>query len=99
MRRLGEALEDPSHRSYPKRLRTLRQNDVHMRAEKSIDVPELQNWLESGYNFGSVIWDKYQIMCSKENKPPGVDNFFAEIKNYLSQKKQTGVWAFFIFLV
>ena len=48
MKRLSEALQNPETRSYPKRLRTLDQCEVHDRATKFIELPELESWLASG---------------------------------------------------
>ena len=41
--RLSQALEDPDRRSYPKRLRKLRRDDIHSRTYKNIGAQELQN--------------------------------------------------------
>ena len=59
MRRLRKALENPIQPSYPKELRTLSQCQVHSRAEKFIELLEVENWLHSGYTYGSIIRDTF----------------------------------------
>ena len=85
--RLAQALEDPNRPSYPKRLRKLRRNDIHSRTDKNLAVPELQNWIDSGYNYGSIIWDKFKTMCSKDDLSCTMDNFAHKIRQYVVEKR------------
>ena len=87
MRMLAEALEDPEQPSYPKRLRRLRQDDIHARIDKALGVQELENWVGSQYNYSSIIWDKFSVLCLTEDIPSTIENFVGKIKTYLVQKK------------
>ena len=87
MRQLSEELEHPSRRSHPKRLRTLRQDDIHRRSEKCIGSQELLNWFESGYAYGKIIWEKFQVMCAKENGICNIDQFLEKIKLFVAQRE------------
>ena len=89
MRQLSEALKDPNKRSYPKRLRKLRQDDVHRRVEKGVGSQELQNWFESGYEYGRIIWENFQVMCAKENGVCNIDQFMEKAKLHLIKKKRS----------
>ena len=67
-KRLKDALSGTGKRSSPKDLRTLSQDDVHSRAEKFIEIAELENWLESGYNYGSILREKFHVQCAEKGK-------------------------------
>ena len=79
MSRLANALENPNKRSFPKNLRRIEQTDIHQRTEKALQAPELQNCVTSGYNYGTINWDKFKVLCSNENLPINVDTFIDRI--------------------
>ena len=83
MNMLAESLTDPTKPSYPKELRTLKQSELHQRADKPIQLLELQNWLQSRYEYADSIWDSYKAKCIKDNKPPLAEDFFHDIKHFL----------------
>ena len=86
MRRLENALETPGTRSFPKSLRRLEQTEIHRRTEKTLRAPELLNWVTAGYNYGTIMWDKFQTLCSKENWPFTVENFICKVSGYQMRK-------------
>ena len=88
MRRLEESLENPEQPSYPKRLRRLRQDDIHARIEKPLGMQELENWVNSQYNYSSIIWDKFTVLCLTEKISCTIENFVEKIKTYLAQKRE-----------
>ena len=47
MQLLSQSVQDPSRPSLPKNLRTLDSGILHDRADKAIQMPELQSWLSS----------------------------------------------------
>ena len=61
---------------YPNDLRTLNQQNVHDRADKPIQLEELQNWLQSGFHYGSLIWDNYKVNCVCDGKPSLIEDLF-----------------------
>ena len=58
IKRLSDALMQPEKRSSPKHLRSLDQDDIHGRADKFIEVPMLENWLDAVYNYGTILKEK-----------------------------------------
>ena len=87
MCRLSEALEDPNKRSYPKSVRTIQQTEIHKRADKVIQLLEMQNWLESGYHFGNFIWNKYTLSCTNNDSSATVDGLMCRIKQFVLKCK------------
>ena len=88
IRRLSDALKDPSKRSAPKHLRTLSQEDMHTRAEKFIEIPELENWLESGYDYGSILREKFQVKCAENGNTYSVELFIEIMRVFVQKRKQ-----------
>ena len=87
MARLSNALEKPDERSYPKDLRTISKLEFHKRAEKVIQVEELQNCLQSGYEISTILWDAYTLSCTKTNSSSTAINFMHKVKAYVLQCK------------
>ena len=85
MRHLSNSLEDPSTRSYPKDVRTILVTEVHKRAKKPLALTKFENWLQSGYECATSIWDKYKLDCFKNNQAAVVKNLFTDIQNHFSQ--------------
>ena len=74
MAKLRQSLQHPDEASYPKDLRTLDQLEVHKRSDKPLQLLEFQNWLESGYNTATIIWDAYKLDCIKDQKTPSAQD-------------------------
>ena len=64
--------------------------EVHQRADKPIQVLEFQNWLESGYTFGTMIWDNYKLACIRHEKSAAAEGLMSLIKQYVLQTQQEG---------
>ena len=81
MERLSQSI-NPST-LYPNDLRTLNQQNIPDRADKPIQVEELENWLQSGLPNGSLIWDNYKVNCICDGKSPIVQDLFNIIKRFI----------------
>ena len=60
---------------------------MHTRAEKFIEIPELENWLESGYDYGSILREKVKYA---ENGNTYSVELFIEIMRVFVQKRKQG---------
>ena len=76
MAQLSQSLQDPSRPSHPKHLRTIDLGKIHDRVDKPMQIPEFKNWLTSGCQYGTAIWDGYKAKCINNGKEPSEGEFF-----------------------
>ena len=84
---LQNALQHPDNSSYPKDLRTLDHTEVHKRGDKAIQLPEFQNWLQSGYTTASLIWDSYNLDCIKNEIIASAEELLNRMKEYVAENQ------------
>ena len=49
---------------------------------------EFQNWLESGYNTATIIWDAYKLDCIKDQKTPSAEDLLNSMKQYVAASNE-----------
>ena len=84
MTKLRDSLTDPDKPSEPKKLRKMFETHIHARAEKPIKLMEFQNWMESGYRFGCIIWEEYKFMTEVVSQPANAEQLFVSIQQFIS---------------
>ena len=85
IRQLNEALTNPNESSYPIKLRTIDTIQVHKRINKPIQLAELQNWLESGYNMGTILFTAFKVEYIKMKSSICVFDLFEKIQKYIKE--------------
>ena len=85
MSKLHKALLNPNEPSYPKQLRTVDTLEVHKRLDKSLQLLEFQNWLESGYNMSIKILTAYKVECIKLKTKMCLSDLFNLIKEHIQK--------------
>ena len=61
---------------------------MHTRAEKFIEIPELENWLDSGYDYGSILREKFQVKCADNGNAYSVELFMEMMRAFVQKRKQ-----------
>ena len=61
---------------------------MHTRAEKFIEIPELENWLDSGYDYGSILREKFQVKCAENGNTYSVELFMEIMRAFVQKRKQ-----------
>ena len=60
---------------------------MHSRAEKFIEIPELENWLDSGYDFGSISRENFQVKCAENGNTYSAELFLEIMRAFVQKRK------------
>jgi len=61
---------------------------MHTRAEKFIEIPDLENWLELGYDYGSILRGNFQVKCAENGNTYSVELFIEIVRLFVQKRKQ-----------
>ena len=79
---LANSLDDPSGPSLARNLRRIDQDTIHDRGDKPIQILELKSWLQSGYRYGSAIWDSFKVKCANSEKQGNANELLKDLQQY-----------------
>ena len=60
---------------------------MHSRADKFIEIPEQDNWLDAGYNYGTILKEKFRVHCPQNEKEYSTNVFFDAVRAFVLNKK------------